>query len=762
MKRLSKLFSVLLMLCIFMSTAALSVSAAEIINGNTWYGSDVSVDVVAGTEGYNYMALFRKPIHGYEFSGHFVGGTESPQTFVVIDTAKYDKTTWTPDGLYELGKSNYDVTYCCDIETMVVDGVYYKRVNLEESEYYTPEQAEKIRAIVSNSYPYVSVEEMKANLKENGFEFADDMKRGELISAIQSAIWASANGKSADELRYDRTYRVTNNFQWGQPVHDISDEAGYTVTGKRVFESYEDVRERHDALVDYLLALPGVKAENDQIVITKLDIVNCKVDNTENQYDVTVNVELNQGADEDDNIVINAYINGKNIKTIQVDEAKSYTLNFNAFENSDIKVIVSGTQNLERGVYFYAPKPEDVDGDGIATSREVSQNFVGVSMGETPVYADAGLIFHDGVLEANKLAENKENNKFEVSVEIPGGINDIKHDEIILMGDNYSEWMDIGITNEKSSFIQSDGINGLFDALKETLKRLSSTNYSNVTVTDYMSKWAILDTSSIKVVDVAMDKVIWSAKEGWLIDENRPTAMDVPVKVDLVDPKDYIDGGLDVVGNKNGDVFVLTWYVKDGPLLRSDIYKLVYEVELDVEEDGFVFGEDYPTNGRTEVNYNGNQTNVVKPPKANTPDPVSVELGGVKYLDGQLAPDFAFCLMDADGNVIREALSAKDGSFTFDALEFTAKGVYKFTVVEAVGDDENIIYDETVYEITVTVTGDDEALVAEVEGAEGIEFSNETKPVPGDRSHVVFFVILAIASLIAAFKLPEKEGRPQL
>jgi pilin isopeptide linkage protein len=118
--------------------------------------------------------------------------------------------------------------------------------------------------------------------------------------------------------------------------------------------------------------------------------------------------------------------------------------------------------------------------------------------------------------------------------------------------------------------------------------------------------------------------------------------------------------------------------------------------------------------------------------------------------------------MDADGNVIREALSAKDGSFTFDALEFTAKGVYKFTVVEAVGDDENIIYDETVYEITVTVTGDDEALVAEVEGAEGIEFSNETKPVPGDSSHVVFFVILAIASLIAAFKLPEKEGRPQL
>jgi pilin isopeptide linkage protein len=285
--------------------------------------------------------------------------------------------------------------------------------------------------------------------------------------------------------------------------------------------------------------------------------------------------------------------------------------------------------------------------------------------------------------------------------------------------------------------------------------------YYNVTVTDYMSKWAILDLDSIKVVDAALDKVIWSAKDGWLIDENRPTTHEIPVIAEIVDPKDYADGGEDVVGNKNGDVFVLTWYVKDSPLLRTDNYKLVYEVELDVDEDGFAFGSPYPTNGKTELDYNGNQTTVIDPPKAKTPDPVSVEFSGVKYLDGQLASDFTFCLKDGDGNIIGEVKSKEDGSFSFDPIEFTEEGTYKFTVSEVVGDEATYTYDETVYEITVVVTGDEEKLYAEVSGAAKIEFYNETIPVPGDSSVRIIFVIVAIASLTIAFKL-HKKSKPRL
>lgn len=67
---------------------------------------------------------------------------------------------------------------------------------------------------------------------------------------------------------------------------------------------------------------------------------------------------------------------------------ETYNIDVAAKPGDEIKAVVSGTQVLPAGVYFYAPKAADVNGDGIATGREVSQNLVGVSMGKTPVYAE--------------------------------------------------------------------------------------------------------------------------------------------------------------------------------------------------------------------------------------------------------------------------------------------------------------------------------------------------------------------------------------
>ena len=397
-KKFRRIGVMLLALIMCASMLCTPAFAAQTINGNTWYGDELAVEIPAypaedaavGNEGYTFMSLFRQPAHGYEFGGHFLGDGEGPQTFVVIDTVEHAGTTWTPNGIYDPMKSNYEVTYCCDVETMMKDATLYKRLNLEDSEYYNEAQAAKIRAIVTNAYPYVSLEKMKAELAKDNFANADKLTRNEVLAAVQAAIWASANDMTAEDFRYQKSYKVSDNLQWGYPLHDTSAESGLDVSGKRVFKTYEEVGARIDSLVDYLLEQEAVYADKAQIVITKLEMEGDPVLAGDGKAEVTLNLELNNsGSGYEDKIAVSIFANDKEIATFPVELGKEqYTIKVTAGCEDTIKAVVSGTQVLPAGVYFYAPKAADVNGDGVATGREVSQNMVGVAMGETSVYAE--------------------------------------------------------------------------------------------------------------------------------------------------------------------------------------------------------------------------------------------------------------------------------------------------------------------------------------------------------------------------------------
>ncbi len=1052
------------------------------------YDEELNVDVEAGDDGYTFMSLFRKYVHGYEFGGHFMGAGEGPQTFVVIDTEAYDNKTWSPDGLYEFGESNYEVVYCCDVETMIKDGTYYKRMNLEDSEYYGEEEAAKIRAIVTNAYPYVSLEQMKQNLAKDGFAYAAELTRNDVIAAVQCAIWASANEVGAEDLRYAKSYRVSDNLQWGYPMHDISNASGLDVAGLRVFETYPKVGERIDALVDYLLAQDKAYADKNQVVISNMKIVDSvPVMEKEGVYTVALQVELNNsGSSKRDDIQLMVYVGDDCVKTVDVKlGTEIYDLIVEAEAGATIKAVVDGTQILPEGVYFYAPKPADVDPDekddtigpdGIPTAREVSQNLVGVAAGATPVHAEAevtlpadevpvsgtlqlqkvnedgealtgaafdlyflledkplyidtysvdangqltvdglmpgsyelvettvpqgyvaleetvafaigedgaliGADVADGVLTVvnalpdykvfyeyignvpenapatpdeatykagasvtiadepemdgfrffgwntdalvdgkmpannvvitgywmedkdpsigNKTTEeiNPKDNSYEVKIEVPG-TGDGLHDEVILMIDgtvsynnnvpaweatkkailgvaetvldgtertqltllsfgmsdnvfatgitdidelaamlpedsfgllygvsasnfessfsgieeyiqlhnselndvrvvcisngglnycdipmafdnrdtyfwmtdkefvnnalNYSLLYELNSESENTdalfevfgtleaaqaayadykngvkveefqaqviawhkavfdevyeaagmvpgvsypvsdvehAFLDYDNANGTFttylplvpllnnytknvasealmkertiaaaekvaamdivsemyvvqhgsdrradwmqkiagsnyfhynslDALLDNMEsfkeELAVTNYKNIVVTDYMSKWVNLDTDTVRVMNDTTGETVWSAEKGWLVaEEARPTTQETPVIIEKISPVDYDDGGEDVVGNESGDIYKLTWYVKDDALLRIDTYSLRYIVTVDTQEPGFKPGTNYPANGDTSVTYedeNGKPTgNEIKVPTVKVP-----------------------------------------------------------------------------------------------------------------------------------------------
>ncbi|MGI6696509.1 MAG: Spy0128 family protein [Christensenellales bacterium] len=86
---------------------------------------------------------------------------------------------------------------------------------------------------------------------------------------------------------------------------------------------------------------------------------------------------------------------------------------------------------------------------------------------------------------------------------------------------------------------------------------------------------------------------------------------------------------------------------------------------------------------------------------------VTVPLAGSKTLTGRAIIDseFAFVLKTVDGAVV-ERVTNQGGGFAFSTLGFNAPGTYVFTLEEEAGTLDSVVYDTTVYTITVTVTAD--------------------------------------------------------
>mgnify|MGYP003302891352 CR=1 FL=1 len=358
---------------------------------------DFTAPVTPGEGEYIYEYVHNAVGHGYEVSPYMVSGN-IPQTFMFTDTSD-GKTEFTPNGLYEYGKSNYDVAYCADFDTPAIAHHHYRRINLEDSTYFSDAAAEKIRAIVQNSYPFISMEEMKENLKEKGLseDFVDSLTRGDIISGIQLAIWWYANPNSFSETDYGYFASVSitkNTGIYFTPYHDYTNEIWEWLPPKRT-RSYDGRAEyRVNNLAYFLTQLEGVKPNDDQIVVSNVQVGRLDLlPRYEDVYSVGLHVLLNSGADTSDDITmyIRSYSEDENgnvtttaTNTLKVDSKKEYTPTINARYGDTIEVVIEGTQNLEKGVYLY-------EAEG---GRTASQSMVGVADGTTAVRASKSFTFN--------------------------------------------------------------------------------------------------------------------------------------------------------------------------------------------------------------------------------------------------------------------------------------------------------------------------------------------------------------------------------
>lgn len=90
--------------------------------------------------------------------------------------------------------------------------------------------------------------------------------------------------------------------------------------------------------------------------------------------------------------------------------------------------------------------------------------------------------------------------------------------------------------------------------------------------------------------------------------------------------------------------------------------------------------------------------------------PTSITFGGTKVLTGAelAAGQFAFQLKDAQGNVVATATNAADGSLVFEPVSLDAAGEYHLTLSEVNDAQDNVTYDDRVYQLDVTVADDGE------------------------------------------------------
>jgi len=159
-------------------------------------------------------------------------------------------------------------------------------------------------------------------------------------------------------------------------------------------------------------------------------------------------------------------------------------------------------------------------------------------------------------------------------------------------------------------------------------------------------------------------------------------------------------------------------YMLDGMYYDATIFDFVVEVTND-EATGKLVANAY---------FEDSVDNTVTFKNSYRVAPTQYTLGGVKILHGRAPRDGEFSFELYEGNSLKETVVNKaDGSFTFNAITYTAPGVYTYTIKEAAGSLPGVGYNgvHTPVTVNVTVTDKDGILTATASIANAnIKFEN--------------------------------------
>ena len=342
---------------------------------------------------------------GEEYYWHSKSTEENTKTYYQRSVHRICEGGFIP-AIYNIVDSagkQYNV-YCCDYEVNILttgDKIAYRRLTLENSGYYDEEAAKKIRAIVLNSYPVLSLNAMRENMRNAGYDLNDSVSEEQLLSGTQRAIWQCSNKSEVENQKvYRYSHRITDGYS---DVIKVPED-----TYKESNEYYDkNINENVQKVYDYLMSmsLNGREAPTGAIVLNSVEAT-----------------PLSTGAGSTADVLLKFKLKNDRHGGITLDEKDVLTLTANnqifpcsewknegngtysvmlqgvtAGENID--VTISGEQYLARDAYFYEP----------VSGRHAAQCFVGVAEGMTPVFA-RGSFKIDGTQKAAYLTVEKTSN----------------------------------------------------------------------------------------------------------------------------------------------------------------------------------------------------------------------------------------------------------------------------------------------------------------------------------------------------------------
>ncbi len=371
---------------------AMTVSAEEAYTPTDSYVLNFTNQDIEGYEDYDNKRLYASPHIGNLGYVDNNGKMEywANTGFSVLNMINTGKLTEKGEGAY----ASIPV-YCCDAITDGVGGYAYRRVNLEDSGYFTDEMAGKLRAVFMNSFPYqknMSVLAAAVNAwAGDSYEDVVSLTESEAISAAQAAIWKLANEEIDNVIA---PYNGTN--------YNRYDKAEMVDTGIYTQKASEYTDNNITALYNYLINLEPMKVQDRVITDSAFSNTYIRYNLESNgTYTAIVTTTVSAEIDDGDSLSLTA-VSGNAVSGSKavLNGTNTYTLTIPGLSNDQgsVTVNIDGEQDAS-DVFLYDPKG----------GREASQTMIGYDSSALPVHAEVSFDRNDRIVNIHKTTggENK-------------------------------------------------------------------------------------------------------------------------------------------------------------------------------------------------------------------------------------------------------------------------------------------------------------------------------------------------------------------